>query len=103
MNNNQRNQTYTCPMHPEVIRDEPGLCPGCGMALIPSNGGQHGAHVKHVKSDGYDVSEVSHKDHETAMTNSQMAKKMEQDMRRRFWVSFFQFLFFFIRRWVKIY
>ena len=85
MNNNQRNQTYTCPMHPEVIRDEPGLCPGCGMALIPSNGGQHGAHVK---SDGYDVSEMSHKDHEMAMTNPQMAKKMEQDMRRRFWVSF---------------
>ena len=27
---------YTCPMHPEVVRGEPGNCPGCGMALIPS-------------------------------------------------------------------
>lgn len=24
---------WTCPMHPEVIRDEPGACPICGMAL----------------------------------------------------------------------
>ncbi|MBF8270256.1 MAG: copper-transporting ATPase [Gammaproteobacteria bacterium] len=27
--------TYTCPMHPEVIRAEPGDCPKCGMALEP--------------------------------------------------------------------
>ena len=27
--------TYTCPMHPEVVRDGPGSCPICGMALEP--------------------------------------------------------------------
>ena len=26
---------YTCPMHPEIIRDAPGACPICGMALEP--------------------------------------------------------------------
>jgi cation transport ATPase len=26
---------YTCPMHPEIIRDAPGTCPICGMALEP--------------------------------------------------------------------
>lgn len=26
---------YTCPMHPEIIQDEPGDCPVCGMALEP--------------------------------------------------------------------
>ena len=26
---------YTCPMHPEIRRDEPGFCPKCGMALEP--------------------------------------------------------------------
>jgi P-type Cu+ transporter len=24
---------WTCPMHPEVVRDQPGACPICGMAL----------------------------------------------------------------------
>jgi Cu+-exporting ATPase len=27
--------TYTCPMHPEIVRDGPGSCPICGMALEP--------------------------------------------------------------------
>jgi P-type Cu+ transporter len=26
---------YTCPMHPEIVRDTPGSCPICGMALEP--------------------------------------------------------------------
>jgi heavy metal translocating P-type ATPase len=27
-------QKYTCPMHPEVVKDEPGKCPKCGMNLV---------------------------------------------------------------------
>ena len=27
--------SYTCPMHPEIVRDRPGSCPICGMALEP--------------------------------------------------------------------
>jgi Cu2+-exporting ATPase len=30
-------QKYTCPMHPEIVRDEPGKCPTCGMDLVPVN------------------------------------------------------------------
>jgi P-type Cu+ transporter len=26
---------YTCPMHPEIVRNAPGACPICGMALEP--------------------------------------------------------------------
>jgi Cu+-exporting ATPase len=26
---------YTCPMHPEIVRFQPGPCPICGMALEP--------------------------------------------------------------------
>ena len=26
---------YTCPMHPQIVRDRPGACPICGMALEP--------------------------------------------------------------------
>ena len=41
---------YTCPMHPEIVRDAPGDCPKCGMTLVPretaSDGhGGHGGHV----------------------------------------------------------
>jgi Cu+-exporting ATPase len=27
--------SWTCPMHPEIVRDHPGSCPICGMALEP--------------------------------------------------------------------
>lgn len=26
---------YTCPMHPQIVRDGPGNCPICGMTLEP--------------------------------------------------------------------
>ncbi|WP_447954045.1 heavy metal-binding domain-containing protein [Sphingopyxis chilensis] len=34
---------YTCPMHPEIVRSEPGNCPKCGMTLVPRHvaGGEH--------------------------------------------------------------
>lgn len=25
---------YTCTMHPEVLKDKPGVCPKCGMDLV---------------------------------------------------------------------
>lgn len=30
-------QKHTCPMHPQIIKDGPGLCPICGMDLVPVN------------------------------------------------------------------
>ncbi len=29
--------TYTCPMHPQIIKNEPGTCPICGMDLVLVN------------------------------------------------------------------
>jgi Cu+-exporting ATPase len=48
---------YTCPMHPEVVRERPGTCPVCGMALEPMSAAVEG-----------DDTEL-------------------RDMRRRFWIS----------------
>ncbi len=31
---NNRAKKYTCPMHPEVVRNRPGKCPKCGMQLV---------------------------------------------------------------------
>ncbi|WP_116107347.1 heavy metal translocating P-type ATPase [Lewinella sp. IMCC34191] len=28
-------EEWTCPMHPEVVKDGPGSCPICGMDLVP--------------------------------------------------------------------
>jgi Cu+-exporting ATPase len=49
---------YTCPMHPEIVRDKPGSCPICGMALEPRT---------------------------VALTDEENPELT--DMRRRFWVS----------------
>src|SRR5688500_5245415 len=49
---------WTCPMHPEIVRETPGSCPICGMALEPRT----------VQLDEAENPELS-------------------DMRRRLWVS----------------
>ncbi len=32
---NSEVKKYTCPMHPQIIREAPGSCPICGMDLVP--------------------------------------------------------------------
>ena len=43
---------YTCPMHPEIRRDWLGVCPECGMSLVPAKKKkldmEHGTHDKHA-------------------------------------------------------
>ncbi|NDK55627.1 efflux RND transporter periplasmic adaptor subunit [Pontibacter fetidus] len=38
---------YTCPMHPQVVQNEPGTCPICGMDLVP----------KTVHGDGVEITD----------------------------------------------
>lgn len=41
---NEDTVTYTCPMHPDIRQEHSGLCPECGMALVPTkekNGHAH--------------------------------------------------------------
>ena len=52
---------YTCPMHPEVVRDAPGKCPTCGMNLVPvkEEASAHSEHQNHL----HQAEEVSGEHH----------------------------------------
>ena len=47
------NPRYRCPMHPQVIRDQPGVCPICGMTLVkieaPATAGTESAAAGEVR------------------------------------------------------
>ncbi|MBJ2175218.1 efflux RND transporter periplasmic adaptor subunit [Aureibaculum sp. A20] len=38
----EANQMWTCSMHPQIMKSEPGDCPICGMELIPAESGADG-------------------------------------------------------------
>ncbi len=42
---------YTCPMHPEVITEQPGNCPKCGMKLVPISGPHATGHESHASAE----------------------------------------------------
>lgn len=78
MNENQHNkQKYTCPMHPEIVQDNPGNCPKCGMKLVP------------VKNEaGKSVSHHNHDDSKPKMghTGHDHHAMMIADFKKRFYV-----------------
>ncbi len=50
---------------------------------------EHDEHDKNGKDgdNGHNMKKMSHTDHEAAMNNPQMAKEMEKDMKKRFWIA----------------
>src|SRR3989344_705795 len=51
----EQTKMYTCPMHPEIHRDKEGLCPECGMRLVPVTKKKvgHGEHDDFNKHKGH--------------------------------------------------
>ncbi|SHF64689.1 heavy metal translocating P-type ATPase [Chryseobacterium vrystaatense] len=49
---------YTCPMHSEIIRDEPGDCPICGMDLVrmPDSGEDEEDETYHILKKKFSIS-----------------------------------------------
>lgn len=76
---------YTCPMHPQILKDEPGKCPLCGMNLIPLGGTarpekdershHHQNHDHHSESDSSAAGFDKHAGHHTS------------DFLKRFWIT----------------
>src|SRR3989344_6566312 len=54
MDHNYISVQYTCPMHPEILRDKPEMCPECGMNLIPIK--KKVDHLEHNKHAGHRTS-----------------------------------------------
>jgi FtsP/CotA-like multicopper oxidase with cupredoxin domain/copper chaperone CopZ len=57
--------TYACPMHPEVVRDQPGRCPKCGMKLMATtpaaeHGMTHGMDMGHAMGTAHEMPTPEH-------------------------------------------
>src|SRR5688572_19341705 len=76
--------SYTCPMHPEVIKAAPGRCPKCGMDLVrfePTK--KHEGHEgHHAAVTGHDA----HLGHEGHSGYDKHAGHHTHDFLKRFWV-----------------
>ena len=64
---------YTCPMHPEIKQDRPGMCSECGMNLIPAK--KKKTDIDHSRDTSTSLSAGKHAGHSTAM------------FCRKFWIS----------------
>ncbi len=93
---------YTCSMHPEIMEDKPGLCPKCGMKLIPVKEKADEKPMVHSAHSGHNMKPISEMSFwaklKMSMTMSmgmehgglagrEMAKLMEQDIRNKFFFS----------------
>jgi len=64
---------YICPMHPEIRQDKPGMCPECGMNLVPvKKKKDYMEHDMHDKS--FDAAQDKHAGHKT------------ESFLRKFWI-----------------
>lgn len=87
---------YTCPMHPQIIRDEPGKCPLCGMTLVPLGNQmdeeEHHDHEHHHHEDhtghehhGHDHAQ-GHEHQHDHMAYNKHAGHHTGDFLKRFWI-----------------
>ena len=74
---------YTCPMHPEVIKPDPGNCPKCGMKLVPVEINKTVDHDDHA---GHEKINADHADHATHGGHDKHAGHHTHDFLKRFWI-----------------
>jgi len=100
--NQQKNKTYTCPMHPEIRMDKPGSCPKCGMTLVPVESEEASEESEHKAYDHHEhmmmkppekmsfwekfkmsMSMTMGMEH-TGLAGREMARLMELDIKNKF-------------------
>ena len=70
---------YACPMHPEVVQDEPGTCPKCGMDLVAQEtGGSGHDHGEHDHGE-HDHGEHDHGEHDHGAESGGGEESGEED------------------------
>jgi Cu2+-exporting ATPase len=92
----EQHNKYTCPMHPEIVQEEPGRCPKCGMDLVPvGESHEHHAHAGHSHDDHGHLEHESMKEDEGKMhghghhvhQGHADHTGMIDDFKKRFWIS----------------
>lgn len=62
--NHYNQQRYTCPMHSEIVKNEPGSCPKCGMNLVPVDAKEkEHSHLQHQHTESKKEAIASHEGH----------------------------------------
>lgn len=62
----KKKKKYACPMHPNIVKDKPGNCPECGMALVEKG-----------------VEDMDHDHHD----HTEHHRMMAEDFKKRFFIS----------------
>jgi FtsP/CotA-like multicopper oxidase with cupredoxin domain len=76
--------TWTCPMHPDVVTNEPGTCPSCGMKLIPATSGaaaSTGHSHSHDTADGLEWEDLMPDINRASDASNMIWKLVDRDTR----------------------
>ncbi|MEP4479852.1 heavy metal-binding domain-containing protein [Alloalcanivorax venustensis] len=77
----QTRTEYVCPMHPEVVEDEPGSCPKCGMDLVAREAGGDADAGEHDHS-GHGHGDHDHGDHDHGSSGFMSMVEVTKDLPR---------------------
>ena len=87
----ENHSKYICPMHPEIVQENPGKCPKCGMDLVPV-GESHGhqahagrSHEDHTHHGHGSMKEDEDKMHGHGHQGHADHTGMIDDFKKRFW------------------
>ncbi len=90
---------YTCPMHPEVMKGDPGKCPKCGMTLVLQKM-DHPTKPNFLEKFKMSMTMSMGMEH-TGLAGREMARIMEEDIRNKFFFSLIFTVFIVIFSFLK--